>query len=63
MLPNAYCWVAKMREISASLGDDAASAMVYEGIAQFYARIAADTAGERLHATAIEAVALTAAPP
>lgn len=55
MLPKAYRWVAEMREIAAFLGEDAAGAQVYEGIAQFYARIAADTAGERSESRAIEA--------
>ncbi len=63
MLPKAYRWVAEMREISAFLGDDTAGALVYEGIAQFYERIAADTAGERREAGAIESFAATAALP
>jgi putative dehydrogenase len=55
MLPKAHRWVAEMREIAAFLGEDAAGAQVYEGIAQFYRRIAADTVDERRESTAIEA--------
>ncbi len=60
MLPKAYRWVAEMREIAAFLGDDPAGAAVFGGIAEFYQRIAADTAGERAEALRIEAFVATA---
>jgi 3-hydroxyisobutyrate dehydrogenase-like beta-hydroxyacid dehydrogenase len=55
MLPKAYRWIAEMREIAAFLRDDPAGAAVFQGIAQFYERISADTAGERTEARRIEA--------
>lgn len=57
MLPKAYRWVAEMREIAQFLGEDAAGAAVFEGIAQLYDRLAADAAGPRHEATVIEAFA------
>jgi 3-hydroxyisobutyrate dehydrogenase-like beta-hydroxyacid dehydrogenase len=41
MAPKAYRWVAEMREIAAFLKDDPDGAMVYEGIARLYERLAA----------------------
>ena len=55
MLPKAYRWVAEMQEIASFLHDDPAGAAVFRGVAQFYERIAADTAGERNEASRIEA--------
>lgn len=57
MVPKAYRWVAEMREIAQFLGEDAAGAAVFEGIAQLYARIAADAAGDRREVKLIEAFA------
>jgi putative dehydrogenase len=42
MYPKAYRWVAEMREIAAFLSEDKAAAMIYEGAAQFYDRLATD---------------------
>jgi putative dehydrogenase len=47
MFPKAYRWVAEMEEIAAFAGEDAASRDIYLGIAQFYARLARDQAGEK----------------
>jgi 3-hydroxyisobutyrate dehydrogenase-like beta-hydroxyacid dehydrogenase len=57
MVPKAYRWVAEMREISAFLNDDPAGAAAFGAIADFYARIAADAAGERGEVAVIEAFA------
>jgi hypothetical protein len=46
MYPKAYRWVAEMREIAAFLGEDKAAAMIFEGAAQLYARLATDIANE-----------------
>jgi 3-hydroxyisobutyrate dehydrogenase-like beta-hydroxyacid dehydrogenase len=46
MYPKAYRWVAEMREIAAFLGEDKAAAMIFEGAAQLYARLASDIANE-----------------
>ena len=46
MYPKAYRWVAEMREIAAFLGEDKAAAMIFEGAAQLYDRLAADIANE-----------------
>jgi len=46
MYPKAYRWVAEMREIAVFLGEDKAAAMIFEGAAQLYARIASDIANE-----------------
>ena len=40
MAPKAYRWVAEMREIADFLKDDPDGAMVYEGIARLYERLA-----------------------
>jgi 3-hydroxyisobutyrate dehydrogenase-like beta-hydroxyacid dehydrogenase len=44
MYPKAYRWVAEMREIAAFLQEDKAAAMIFEGAAQLYERLAADVA-------------------
>jgi L-threonate 2-dehydrogenase len=48
MYPKAYRWVAEMREIAAFLSEDGdqAAAMIFEGAAQLYDRLAADIANE-----------------
>ena len=46
MYPKAYRWVAEMREIAAFLDEDKAAAMIFEGAAQLYDRLAADIANE-----------------
>ncbi len=45
MLPKAYRWVAEMREVAAFLGPDDPAALMFEGAAQVYERLAADRAG------------------
>ena len=47
MLPKAYRWVAEMREIAAFLGPDDPAAMMFEGAARIYQRLADDQAGSR----------------
>ncbi len=54
MLPKAYRWVAEMREISTFLKEDEAGAAVFEEIANFYERMAADAAGARSEVSVIE---------
>jgi len=46
MYPKAYRWVAEMHEIAAFLGEDKAAAMIFEGVAQLYGRLATDIANE-----------------
>jgi 3-hydroxyisobutyrate dehydrogenase-like beta-hydroxyacid dehydrogenase len=46
MYPKAYRWVAEMREIAAFLSEDKAAAMIFEGAAQLYDRLAADIVNE-----------------
>jgi hypothetical protein len=46
MYPKAFRWVAEMREIAAFLNDDKAAAMMFEGAAQLYERLAIDIAKE-----------------
>jgi 3-hydroxyisobutyrate dehydrogenase-like beta-hydroxyacid dehydrogenase len=46
MYPKAYRWVAEMREIATFLGEDSAAAMIFEGAAQLYDRLATDIANE-----------------
>jgi 3-hydroxyisobutyrate dehydrogenase-like beta-hydroxyacid dehydrogenase len=46
MYPKAYRWVAEMREIAAFLDEDKAAAMIFEGAAQLYDRLASDIANE-----------------
>lgn len=45
MYQKAYRWVAEMREIAEFVGADSAAAAIYEGIARFYERLAADEQG------------------
>lgn len=45
MLPKAYRWVAEMREVAAFLGPDDPAAMMFEGAARVYERLAADREG------------------
>ncbi len=57
MLPKAYRWVAEMREIAAFLGPDDPAALMFEGAARVYERLAADQAGsEDLGRSLLEAV-------
>ncbi|MDQ0471690.1 DUF1932 domain-containing protein [Labrys wisconsinensis] len=46
MLPKAYRWVPEMREIAATIGEDRPESAVYTAMAEFYAAVAADHAGE-----------------
>jgi L-threonate 2-dehydrogenase len=46
MYPKAYRWVAEMREIATFLGEDRAAAMIFEGAARLYDRLAIDIANE-----------------
>lgn len=46
MYPKAYRWVAEMREIAAFARDDEATAMIFEGFARLFERLAADGAGD-----------------
>jgi 3-hydroxyisobutyrate dehydrogenase-like beta-hydroxyacid dehydrogenase len=46
MYPKAYRWVAEMREIAAFLDEDKAAAMIFEGAAQLYERLAIDIVNE-----------------
>jgi len=46
MYPKAYRWVAEMHEIAAFLGEDKAAAMIFEGVAQLYGRLATDIENE-----------------
>jgi 3-hydroxyisobutyrate dehydrogenase-like beta-hydroxyacid dehydrogenase len=45
MLPKAYRWVAEMREIATFLGPNDPAALMFEGAAQVYERLAADRKG------------------
>jgi len=53
MYPKAYRWVAEMREIADFLGDPGA-ALIFEGAAQLYERIADDVAGEGVDRAALD---------
>ena len=58
MLPKAYRWVAEMREIAAFLGPDDPAALIYEGVARLYERLADDRADRQdLERTLLAAVA------
>ena len=46
MYPKAYRWVAEMREIAAFLDEDKSAAMIFEGAARLYDRLAIDIANE-----------------
>jgi L-threonate 2-dehydrogenase len=54
MLPKAYRWVAEMQQIQEFVGDDTAARQIYAGAEHLYARIAADVAGGRAAADAIQ---------
>ena len=45
MLPKAYRWVPEMREIEGFIGTDLPESRIYQGMADFYAQIAADLDG------------------
>lgn len=47
MMPKAYRWVAEMREIGTFLGPGDPAALMLEGAARLYERLAADEAGPR----------------
>jgi L-threonate 2-dehydrogenase len=47
MPAKAYRWVAEMQEIAGFVGDDPAAREVYDGAADFYARMAEDFAGDQ----------------
>ena len=55
MYGKAYRWVAEMREIAAFAGDDQATAMIFEGFARLFERLAEDVAGERREVAAMDA--------
>ena len=55
MYPKAHRWVAEMREIAAFSGEDKAAAMIFEGAAQLYDRLAADIANEGKERRALDA--------
>ena len=55
MYQKAYRWVAEMREIAEFAGDDPAAAAMYEGVARFYERMAADEQGEKAEVCALNA--------
>lgn len=46
MYGKAYRWVDEMREIAAFLHEDEAAAMIFEGAARLYRRLADDVAGQ-----------------
>jgi L-threonate 2-dehydrogenase len=47
MLPKAYRWVPEMREIEGFIGAQQPESRIYQGMAELYARIAADLDGEK----------------
>jgi len=47
MLPKAYRWVPEMREIADFIGRDMPESEIYGGMAELYAKIAADRDGEQ----------------
>jgi 3-hydroxyisobutyrate dehydrogenase-like beta-hydroxyacid dehydrogenase len=47
MLPKAYRWVPEMREIAGFIGTERPESQIYQGMAEFYAQIAADLDGEK----------------
>jgi 3-hydroxyisobutyrate dehydrogenase-like beta-hydroxyacid dehydrogenase len=57
MIPKAYRWVAEMREIAGFLGPDHPAALVYEGLARLFDRIADDAGGEGTDAARLKAFA------
>jgi L-threonate 2-dehydrogenase len=54
MYPKAYRWVAEMREIAAFLSEDKAAAIIFEGAAQLYDRLATDIANEGQERSALD---------
>ena len=55
MYPKAYRWVAEMREISQFVAEDPAASDLFEAIAKFYERMAADHAGAKAETGALAA--------
>ena len=55
MYDKAYRWVAEMREVAHFASEDSATAAIYEGIAQFYERMAQDRGGEDALVAQLEA--------
>ncbi len=53
MSQKAYRWVAEMREIAEFVGEDPAAAAMFEAIAKFYERIAADEQGGKAETGAL----------
>jgi hypothetical protein len=54
MLPKAYRWSGEMEEIAVFLGADK-SALIYQGLAQLYERLAQDLRTGKADAAALEA--------
>ena len=46
MFPKAYRWVAEIREIAEFAGEDAATAQIYQGVADLYQHLADDQAAD-----------------
>jgi 3-hydroxyisobutyrate dehydrogenase-like beta-hydroxyacid dehydrogenase len=55
MYPKAYRWIGEMREIAEFLGEDEAAAMMFEGAARLFERLAADVAGEKREIAELDA--------
>jgi putative dehydrogenase len=55
MYAKAYRWVAEMREIADFLEGDPAAAMIFEGMARLYERLAEDEAGGKREVAALQA--------
>ncbi|MGE0802797.1 MAG: DUF1932 domain-containing protein [Lautropia sp.] len=55
MYPKAWRWAPEMEEIAAFVGDDAATGRIYEALAAFCRRMAADEAGERAEIQRLDA--------
>ncbi|MGE5721200.1 MAG: DUF1932 domain-containing protein [Sphingomonadales bacterium] len=62
MYAKAYRWIAEMREISAFLQQDPAAAMIFEGMAQLYERLAADIAGPQQEQAMLDRAIARSAP-
>jgi L-threonate 2-dehydrogenase len=54
MPAKAYRWVAEMREIAGFVGADPAARALYDGAADFYARIAQDVRSAKAEASALD---------
>ncbi len=54
MYQKAYRWVAEMREIADFVGTDTPAAAIYEGVARFYERVAADGKSDKADIGAID---------